>query len=355
MLMKAEGSAKNILLGFVCALMLVLSVASVWAIVSDYKSLGTVAKGVTLVGHDLDGMTDSQVRTTIEDVVSTPMMQALTVTGDNKSWTLDPKGIVTVDTDAMVTQAYASKLKATLVTRLITRVSGGSLPATVKPVYSVDTSAVATWVKQTAAQVDRKAVNAKRTVVKYAIHIKPAVYGAAVDKTKAVKQISQALTDDAALTSASRTTSLPIDVVKPKVLESSFKTAIVVSLSRTQVRLYNGTKLIKTYLCAPGRPSWPTPTGDFKIVRKQANAPWINPHSAWSASMPERIAGGPNNPMGDRKIGINYPGVFLHGVPPSEYSSIGTHASHGCMRMLPSAIHDLYPRVKVGDPVFIRN
>jgi lipoprotein-anchoring transpeptidase ErfK/SrfK len=58
--------------------------------------------------------------------------------------------------------------------------------------------------------------------------------------------------------------------------------------------------------------------------------------------------------MGDRKIGINYPGVFMHGVPPGEYGSIGSHASHGCMRMLPSQVHDLYARVSIGDPVFIR-
>jgi lipoprotein-anchoring transpeptidase ErfK/SrfK len=58
--------------------------------------------------------------------------------------------------------------------------------------------------------------------------------------------------------------------------------------------------------------------------------------------------------MGTTKIGINYPGVFMHGVPPGEYGSIGTAASHGCMRMMPSAVLDLYGRVKIGDPVFIR-
>jgi lipoprotein-anchoring transpeptidase ErfK/SrfK len=58
--------------------------------------------------------------------------------------------------------------------------------------------------------------------------------------------------------------------------------------------------------------------------------------------------------MGVRKIGIDYPGVFFHGVPAGEFSSIGTHASHGCMRMMPSAVADLFTRVKVGDKVFIR-
>jgi lipoprotein-anchoring transpeptidase ErfK/SrfK len=283
------------------------------------------------------------------------MMQPLTVSGDTKSWTLDPKGIVTVDVDAMVRQAYAPEQKATLITRLASRFAGQPIPAEVKPVYSVDASLVAGWVSQVASTVDRKPVNAKSRVVKYAIRITPAVYGATVDQPSAVAGISQALTDDSALAAGSRAASLPIDTVKPKVIESSFKRSIVVSLSQCKVRLYKGTKLVKTYMCAPGQPAWPTPRGDFHVVRKQANAPWINPHSAWSASMPDMIPGGPGNPMGDRKIGIDYPGVFLHGIPPSEYGSIGTHASHGCMRMMPSAIHDLYPRVRVGDPVYIRS
>lgn len=353
--MKEEGMARRILLpGLLCALLVAFSAASVWVVVTDYVSLTVVAKGATVAGHELGGMTDPQVRSTIEQVVSSPMMQPVTVTGDKKSWVLDPKGIVTVDVDSMVAQAYEPARNASLVKRLLNRFADEPIAAEVKPTYSVDSSAVATWVSKTAATVDRKPVDAKRRVVKYAIHIKPAVYGATVDQAAAAAEISRALTDETALSSAAREASLPVKVVKPKVVESSFKRAIVVSLSQTKVRLYKGTKLIKTYLCAPGQPAWPTPQGDFVIVRKQANAPWINPHSAWSASMPDVIPGGPGNPMGDRKIGINYPGVFLHGIPASEYSSIGTHASHGCMRMMPASIHDLYPRVRVGDPVYIR-
>jgi lipoprotein-anchoring transpeptidase ErfK/SrfK len=313
-----------------------------------------VAKGVTLVDRDLSGMTDAQVRSTVEEAVSTPMMRPVTVMGDAKSWVMDPKGIVSVDVDSMVAQAYAPALNATLVTRLVSRLAGEPIPGVVKPVYSVDTTVVAGWVQGTAAEVDRKPVDAKRSIVKYGIRIKPAVYGATVDQTRAVDQISQALTHEAALSSASRIASLPVIVVKPKVVQSSFKNAIVVSISQRRVRLYKGAKLVKTYPCAPGQPAWPTPKGDFVINRKAANAPWINPQSDWSKSMPPIIPGGAGNPMGDRKIGINFPGVFLHGIPASEYSSIGTAASHGCMRMMPAAIHDLFGRVKVGDPVFIR-
>ena len=67
--------------------------------------------------------------------------------------------------------------------------------------------------------------------------------------------------------------------IKPKVTESDFKTAIIVSLAQCKIRLYKGAKLVKTYRCAPGRPAFPTPTGDFEVVTKLANAPWINPAS----------------------------------------------------------------------------
>jgi lipoprotein-anchoring transpeptidase ErfK/SrfK len=139
------------------------------------------------------------------------------------------------------------------------------------------------------------------------------------------------------------------------VLEAIFKTAIIVSLSQCKIRLYRGAKLIKTYPCAPGRPAYPTPMGDFWIESKLVNASWFNPHAAWSAGMPEVIGPGPSNPMGVRKIGINQPGVFMHGIPAGEYGSIGTHASHGCMRMMPADVLDLFGRVTVGDPVFIRD
>jgi lipoprotein-anchoring transpeptidase ErfK/SrfK len=352
--MKSEGIATKILRGLGLVLLLAFSLASVWAIVGDYVSLSTVTKGVTVAGHDLGGMSGPQARAAIDEFVSAPAMQPLTVNGGSQSWSLDPKGIVSVDVDAMLAQAYAPARNATLTRRLFSRIAGEPIPGQVQPVYSVATSTLAVWVRQTAAVVDTVPVDAKLTVKKYAPLIRPEVYGATVDQTKAVEVLARALTDDASLSSGSRVASLPVDMIAPKVLRSHFKRTIIVSLSECRVRLYNGTTLVKTYACAPGQSAWPTPRGDFTIVRKQKNAPWINPHSAWSASMPDRIPGGPGNPMGDRKIGINYPGVFLHGIPPSEYGSIGTHASHGCMRMMPSAIHDLFPRVKVGDPVFIR-
>lgn len=337
------------------AALLVFTVFSVAFIVGDYVAFAFVPRGVSLVGQDVSGLTADELETAIDEAVAAPAMQPLIVAGDGKSWKLDPRGIVSVDVEAMIDQAYAPARDSSMFTRVWSRVSGEPLTAEIKPVYSVDRVALARWVAATAATIDREPVDATRTVVKYAIKITPEVNGATVDQTRAVDEIAAVLTADTAHLPASRLAQLPIEVVQPEVTKASFKRAIVVSLSKTTVYFYKGDKLVKKYRCAPGQPAWPTPKGDFKVIRKAANAPWINPGSSWAANMPASIPGGPYNPMGDRKIGINVPGIYLHGIPPSEYSSIGTHASHGCMRMMPADIHDLYPRVRLGDPVYIRN
>jgi len=300
-------------------------------------------------------MTEQQARAAVENAVASPMLQPVTITGENQTWTLDPKGIVHVDVDSMVGAAYSPRRAATLVARLNSQLAGEPLPADVKPAYSVDSTAIATWVAQAATQVNRKPVDATRELVKYKFVVTTSTPGATVDQSGAVAKISQALSSDAALSSASRVVTLPIGYTTPKVVETSFKKAIVVSIPERKIRLYDGAKLIKTYRCAPGRPAFPTPTGDFEVVTKLANSPWYNPGSAWAAGMPDSIPAGPSNPMGVRKIGINSSGIFMHGIPASEYSSIGTAASHGCMRMMPDDVMDLFNRVTIGIPVYIRD
>jgi lipoprotein-anchoring transpeptidase ErfK/SrfK len=352
--MKTPSIASRIGQVLVATLVFVFSASLAWGVVLDYQSRGIVSNGVTVAGHDLTGMTEAEARAAIEEAVSTPMLRPVTVTGDSKKWKLDPKGIVNIDVDSMIDTAYSPKLTATLFERLHSQLTGQPLPVAVKPVYSVDAGAIKSFVARIANKVDRPSVDSTRTIMGYAFKITPCAYGAKVDQKGTVARISRTLSADAALSSANRVVRVPIAALRPTIVPSTFKTAIIVSLSECRIRLYDGAKLVKSYPCAPGQPAYPTPKGDFMVETKQKNAPWINPGTPWAASMPPYIAGGPDNPMGDTKIGINYPGVFMHAIPPGEFGSIGTHASHACMRMYPSDAHDLYRRVQIGDPVFIR-
>lgn len=353
--MNPPSITRRILAVLLSLVLLAASAAAVWLVVRDYQSRIFVSKGVTVANHDLSGMTEAQVRDTIRQAVSEPMLRTVTVSGPKQTWTLEPTRIVNVDADTMVKAAYAPVCNATLAKRVYCEVSGEPMPADVKPVYSVDSTAIAKWVAGIAKEVDRRPINASRRIVGYKFKFKKSVPGTKVEQKTATKRISKTLSADVALSSAGRLVKLPLSYPKPKFVEADFKKAIIVSLPECKIRLYNGTKIEKTYPCAPGRPGFPTPTGDFVVDTKLKNAPWINPGTDWAKSMPPVIGPGPDNPMGVRKIGINYGGVFMHGIPPGEFGSIGTHASHGCMRMFPSDVADLFDRVYLKMPVYIRN
>lgn len=126
---------------------------------------------------------------------------------------------------------------------------------------------------------------------------------------------------------------------------------IIIDLGDLHLYLYRGDKLYKSYGIAVGQATYPTPTGSFVIVNKQVDPTWVPPDSDWAKGA-KPIPPGPNNPLGTRWIGTSYPGVGIHGTP--DDASIGTYASHGCIRMHIPDVEDLYPRVVIGMPVIIR-
>ncbi len=128
---------------------------------------------------------------------------------------------------------------------------------------------------------------------------------------------------------------------------------IVVDLSRLRLYLYRGGKLFRSYPVAAGQPAYPTPTGTFAIVTMTMNPTWLPPNSDWAKNA-TKIPPGAENPLGTRWMGTSAPGVGIHGVPPSEDGSIGTYASHGCLRMHNADAVALFSRVSVGMPVVIR-
>jgi lipoprotein-anchoring transpeptidase ErfK/SrfK len=48
-----------------------------------------------------------------------------------------------------------------------------------------------------------------------------------------------------------------------------------------------------------------------------------------------------------------FDGAGIHGIDPSLYGTIGTAASHGCVRMRIPDVIELYDQVPVGAPIFI--
>jgi lipoprotein-anchoring transpeptidase ErfK/SrfK len=128
---------------------------------------------------------------------------------------------------------------------------------------------------------------------------------------------------------------------------------IIVDIGDLHLYLYRDGVLVKSYPVATGQPAYPTPTGTYSIVNMTEDPTWLPPNSDWAKDA-KPIPPGTENPLGTRWMGTSAPGVGIHGVPPSEDGSIGTYASHGCIRMHNWDAIDLFQRIVIGMPVIIR-
>ena len=148
---------------------------------------------------------------------------------------------------------------------------------------------------------------------------------------------------------------IKLPVIRPKaaVRAESFATVILVRTGENRLYLYKNGQVAQTYDVATGRPEFPTPTGQFSVVSKQTNPTWHNPHSSWSTSMPETIGPSPDNPLGTHALALSASGILIHETP--DVGSIGTSASHGCIRMRGGDEVSLFSQVSTGTMVVIIN
>ena len=106
-------------------------------------------------------------------------------------------------------------------------------------------------------------------------------------------------------------------------------------------------------MIAVGKAGLETSAGRYKIQEKIVNPDWHVPDSDWAGALAGRTipAGDPQNPLEARYMGF-HDGEGIHGT--AELSSLGSAASHGCIRMAVPDVKQLYGQVKVGTPVFIQ-
>ncbi len=130
-------------------------------------------------------------------------------------------------------------------------------------------------------------------------------------------------------------------------------TIVTVDRGGFRLRLFKRLRHDRSYPIAVGAAGFDTPTGLFRINSRQVNPAWTAPNRPWAGSYAGRTVpgGAPDNPLKARWLGVAA-GVGIHGT--GEPWSIGSRASHGCIRMHVSDVIDLYPRVPLGSPVLIR-
>ena len=126
---------------------------------------------------------------------------------------------------------------------------------------------------------------------------------------------------------------------------------LIATKSAFHVQVVLNGRVAATFPIAIGQPAYPTPTGDYNIIDMQKNPTWFPPDSPWAKGL-EPIPPGGGNPLGTRWMGTSAPAVGFHGTP--EDWSVGTAASHGCMRMHIPDAEALYDMIWMGMRVKIQ-
>jgi lipoprotein-anchoring transpeptidase ErfK/SrfK len=245
-----------------------------------------------------------------------------------------------------VDQALEASDSLGLFSRVWHRLRHEPLNVTVDLTYRDGGNAVDRLVSTIGRAVARSPRDASLDVVDGKVSIVHARTGSELGTTGAARRIVRAL-DQGTLT-----VRLPVEMLKPKVPDAKIGVTIIVDTTLNKLSLYRGFKLLHTYPVATAMPGYVTPPGHWKIINKEMNPTWYNPAlTTWGAGMPAVIPPGVGNPMGTRALFLNAPGIRIHGT--YETSSIGTHASHGCIRMLIADSEQLYPLVPIGSNVII--
>ncbi len=96
---------------------------------------------------------------------------------------------------------------------------------------------------------------------------------------------------------------------------------------------------------------WQTPTGRFRITSKVKDPTWFVPPSI-QREMKERgktvithVPPGKKNPLGRYALKTTMSGILIHGT--TRPSSINTFSSHGCIRVHPARIEEIFPIIRV--------
>jgi lipoprotein-anchoring transpeptidase ErfK/SrfK len=330
----------------------VLVVGAVGVYAYDKSRDNVIAKGVKAGGVDLSGMQPREARLTLRRELAQPLQRPVTVKYGSHRYQLSPRRAkVRVNTDEMVAQALAKSREGSIITRTTRAITGGSLHLNIPVSVSYSKRGVARFVRSIQRRIDKPAVDATISFSVGGIQKVDSQTGRKLDAQALQSHVGGELVE----ATADHKVRAPVTRVKAKVttgdLAKKYPTVIIINRGGFQLTLYRDLQVEKSYRIAVGRQGLETPAGLYNIQDKQVNPSWHVPNSAWAGSLAGKvIPPGPQDPIKARWMGIAG-GAGIHGT--TDVGSLGTAASHGCIRMAIPDVIDLFDRVQVGDPVFI--
>jgi lipoprotein-anchoring transpeptidase ErfK/SrfK len=330
----------------------VLVLGAIGAYAYDSSQGSKIADGVTIGGVDVGGMDEAEAKRAVRAELLAPLRHSLRVGYDGESWSLEGKSLrVHADLDGAVEEALAASRDGWLPGRIVRYVAGGSVDENVPAGISYSRPAVNRFVRRIADAIDREPRNADVEASGDSLSISPARYGRKLRDVLLARQLNAAVLN----ASADHTIAARTHPLKPQITGSEvaaeYPSYLTLDRATFTLRLWEHLKLARTYTVAVGQEGLETPEGLYDIQEKQENPSWHVPNSAWAGDLAGQvIPPGPEDPIKARWMGI-FEGAGIHGT--EETWSLGSAASHGCVRMSIPDVEELYDRVEVGTPIYI--
>ena len=324
-----------VLLGVVLAVVLAGAVA---VLVFDVTGQNTVAEDVRVATVDVGGMERDEAAALIRRRLAGTTADKVAVMFRDRHFVLRPEVAGSrVDVDATLDAALDADAGETVAPRM-TFARAGLEAFAARLAKRVDRPAREADIEWHDGKLDRTRARA----------------GLAVNQAALVQQLARAMRE----TGSERRVEVPVRVTERpdrtfEDLAKRYPAVIAVDRDAKQLRLYKNLKLEKKYKIAVGKAGTETTAGRYKIVEKDVDPAWHAPNKEWAGELAGQTIppGDPRNPLEARWMGF-HDGQGIHGT--ADLSSLGSAASHGCIRMSVPAVKQLFREVKVGTPVFLQ-
>ncbi len=333
----------------IAAVLLVAMVAA-GAYLYDRSQEGKIAGGVTIDGVDVGGMDADAAEAKLRRELLRPLDRPLRVKFGDRSWKLSQAALkVRADIHGAVEEAVTASREGDLPTRLGRYLAGDDLELEISADLAYSHRAINKFVRRVADDLVQEPRDASVDPGADELEVVASQPGRKVRDNRLERELR------AAVVGADRTVHVHVHETKPEVTTTEvaqrYPSYLTLDRGSFTLRLWEDLKLTKTYTVAVGQEGLETPEGLYEIQVKEENPIWHVPESDWAGDLAgQTIPPGPSNPIKARWMAI-YEGAGIHGT--EETASLGSAASHGCVRMAIPDVEELYDQVEVGTPIFI--
>jgi lipoprotein-anchoring transpeptidase ErfK/SrfK len=328
-----------------------LTLAALGVYALDRANADRIADGIQVGRVDIGGLSTDEARDRLHAQLARPLERPVTVRFEGHEFTASADRLgLRANVDAMVDAALAASRDGSLPSRVWRYATGGDVERTIAPRITYSDRALDSFVAEVSAAINRPAQDATVAASADSLNTVPGQDGVSVHADELRHRL------DAAIRSrGGRTVTATVDRVQPQVttdqLAQKYPVYLTVDRGSYQLRLWKNLKLAKTYTVAVGQAGLETPAGGYTINDKQVNPSWHVPDSPWAGDLAGKvIPPGPQDPIKARWMGF-YAGAGIHGT--DDIASLGSSASHGCIRMAIPDVIELYDQVPLGTPIYV--